>query len=62
MKNWLFAVLAFFVPFAVQAQIDTAAAMTEIGHAETAIQAVGLALIGLAAVAMAIRWVKAMFF
>ena len=44
------------------AAIDTADALAAIADAETAIVAVGGALIGLAAVGMALRWVKAMFF
>ncbi len=42
--------------------IDVGAATTAIGDASTAITTVGGLLIGLAAVAMALRWVKAMFF
>ncbi len=45
-----------------QAQIDTAAAVTEIGNVGTAVAAVGGALIGVAALVLAYRWVKAQFF
>lgn len=44
------------------AAVDTTEALASIADAETAIGAVGVALIGVAAVAMALRWVKAMFF
>lgn len=53
-------VLAVSVP--AVAQVDTAAAVTEIGNITTAITAIGGAIIGVAAVAMAFRWVKAQFF
>lgn len=53
---------AAFVPGVASAAIATTEALASITDAETAITAVGGALIGLAAVAMALRWVKAMFF
>lgn len=40
----------------------TTAALATIGEVDTAILAVGAAIVGLAAVAMAIRWIKASFF
>lgn len=48
--------------FAQATAIDTTDALAQIGEAETAVLAVGLAIIALAAIAMAIRWVKASFF
>lgn len=44
------------------AQVDTAAAATEIGNAVTAISTIGGLLIGAAAVVMSFNWVKAQFF
>lgn len=44
------------------AAIDTTDALASVGDAVTALEAVGGALIGAAAVVMALRWVKAMFF
>lgn len=44
------------------AAISTTEALASIADAETAITAVGAGLIGLAAVVMALKWVKAMFF
>tara|TARA_R110001592_G_scaffold340362_2_gene628486 strand:+ start:48 stop:284 length:237 start_codon:yes stop_codon:yes gene_type:complete len=44
------------------AAIDTTAAVAEVDGAGTAIAAVGGAIISLAALAMAYRWVKATFF
>lgn len=44
------------------AAIDTASALAAVEDAETAIVAVGGALIGLAAIGLALRWVKGMFF
>lgn len=45
-----------------QVAIDTAAAETQITNAGTAVAAVGGALIVLAGISMAYRWVKATFF
>lgn len=42
--------------------IDTADAVTQIGNAQTAVIAVGGAIVILAAVAFTYRWVKATFF
>lgn len=55
----LFGLLPSSMAFAA---VDTTEALASIADAETAIGAVGVALIGVAAVAMALRWVKAMFF
>lgn len=50
------------VSFAQATAIDTTAAVAQIGEIETAILAVGSALIVAAAVAVAIKWVKASMF
>jgi hypothetical protein len=44
------------------AAIDTTAALASVADASTAVVAVGTAIIALAGVSMAIRWVKASFF
>jgi hypothetical protein len=51
-----------FAANAASAAIDTTGAIAEIDSATTAITAVGGAIITLAALAMAYRWVKATFF
>lgn len=50
------------VPAHAAAVLDVTAATAEIAGAGTAISTVGVAIIGLAALAMTIRWVKATFF
>lgn len=64
MKSILLVVGLALSLFGLQAvaAISTTEALASVADAETAITAVGGALIGLAAVAMALRWVKAMFF
>ena len=47
---------------AAQAQIDTTAVVSDIGDVATALTAVGTAIVAVAAVAMAFRWIKASMF
>ena len=47
---------------ASQAAIDTTAIVTELGSNNTAIVAVGGAMLALAAVAVGIKWIKATIF
>ena len=58
----LVALAAPVVLFAQATPIDTTAAVAQIGEIETAILAVGSALIVAAAVAVAVKWVKAALF
>ena len=44
------------------AQVDLTAPLASIADAETGIVGIGTALIGLAAVALTFKWLKAMFF
>lgn len=59
------ALLPLMAPVSVFAQataIDTTDAVAQIAEIETAVLAVGLALIGAAAVAVAVKWVKGTIF
>jgi len=60
--KYLAGVAALAVPFVASAAIDTTDAVASLGEAETAIGVVGGAILGLAGVALAYRWVKATFF
>lgn len=64
LKSKLALVGAFMLPtFAfAQTAIDTTAAVAQIGVIETAVIAVGAALIGAAAVAVGVKWVKGAIF
>lgn len=65
LKKYVLAVfLALFAgaASATPAGIDVSAALTELTNAETAIASVGGAILVLAAIALAWRWVKASFF
>ncbi len=54
--------LSLFTAGSASAAIVVTAAVASVGDAVTAITSVGVALIGAAAIVMALRWVKAMFF
>jgi hypothetical protein len=62
MKGRLFGLALALAASPAFAVIDVSEAVSSVGDAVTAITAVGAALIGAAAVVMALRWVKAMFF
>jgi len=54
--------VAALTSLGTQAAVDVAPAVTEIGLVGTAMGTVGAAIIGLAAIALGISWVKATFF
>jgi len=61
-KNGLVAAVVGLATNSAFAAVDTTAALAELADAQTAIIAVGGAIIVLAGVALGIRWVKATFF
>lgn len=54
--------VGFMLPLAASAQVDPATITPDIEAVGVVITAIGAAIIGLAVIAMSIRWVKATFF